>query len=123
MSELKDKPLTESLGPFLKEKRSKKPETRFSISFLAILGSFGHPQIDPKIYSKSQVGEIYGAMSKLKNKLLTKWLGPLLKAKWSKTSRKQIFMLFFCHFGAIWAPPNGSKKVAKDPQVGNMPDV
>jgi hypothetical protein len=27
-------------------------------------------------------------------------------------------MLFFFHFGAIWAPPNGPKRVPEGPQVG-----
>jgi hypothetical protein len=57
-------------------------------------------------------------MSKLKNKPLTKLLGPFFWVKWSETTRKQVFMLFFLHFGAIWAPPYEPKKVLKGPQVG-----
>jgi hypothetical protein len=29
-------------------------------------------------------------------------------------------MLFFSHFGAIWAPPNAPKKVLEGQQVGGM---
>jgi hypothetical protein len=29
-------------------------------------------------------------------------------------------MLFFCHFGDIWAPPNRPKKILKGFQVGGM---
>jgi hypothetical protein len=52
---------------------------------------------------------MYGPMSKLKNKQLTKLLGPLFKAKWSKTTRKKFFLNVLGHFG-----------VSKGPQVGKM---
>jgi hypothetical protein len=51
-------------------------------------------------------------MSKPENKPLTKLLGPFFQEKWSETTRKQVFMLDFFHFGAIWALPNGHKKVS-----------
>jgi hypothetical protein len=60
---------------------------------------------------------MYGKMSKLKNKLLAKLLGPFSQEKWSKTTRKQVCYAVFCHFGV---PPNGPKKIGKGPQVGRM---
>jgi hypothetical protein len=57
LSELKNKPHTKSLGPFLfRRNEPKQPENSFFIPFLAILGSFGHPQIDPKRHSKVASG-------------------------------------------------------------------
>jgi hypothetical protein len=56
MSELKNKPLTKSSGAFCKRNGPKQPENRFSILFLAILGSFGNPQMDQKMYSKVASG-------------------------------------------------------------------
>jgi hypothetical protein len=56
-SELKIKPLTKSLGPFLLgEMIQNNQKTGFFIPFLAILGSFGHPQMDPKRYTKVERG-------------------------------------------------------------------
>jgi hypothetical protein len=57
LSELKNKPLTKSLGPFLLgETIQNNHKNRFFILFLAILGLFGHPQIDPKGYTKVASG-------------------------------------------------------------------
>jgi hypothetical protein len=56
---------------------------------------------------------MYDPMSKHKNKLLTKSLGPFLQEKWYKITRKQVFHAVFGHLGAIWASPRGSKKVHK----------
>jgi hypothetical protein len=45
--------------------------------FLVILGPFRHPQMDLKKVDKGlQMGGMYGPMSKLRNKPLTKSLGP-----------------------------------------------
>jgi hypothetical protein len=63
---------------------------------------------------------MYDPMSKHKNKPLTKSIGPFLQEKWSKTTRKQVFYAVFGHFKAIWASPNGSKKVHKALQVSGM---
>jgi hypothetical protein len=63
---------------------------------------------------------MYGPMYKLKNKPLTKSLGPFFYEKWYKITRKQFFYAVFYHFEAIWVPPNGPKKVFKGPQVGYM---
>jgi hypothetical protein len=52
MSKLKHKPLTTSLGPFLKEKWYKTTRKQVFMLFF-ILGPFGHPKMDPKIYSKT----------------------------------------------------------------------
>jgi hypothetical protein len=38
----------------------------------------------------------------------------------SKTTRKKFFYADFCHFGFIWAPQNGPKKIYKGLQVGGM---
>jgi hypothetical protein len=54
----------------------------------------------------------------LKKKPLTKLLGPFFVEKCSETTRKQVFMLFFFHFGAILGPVNGLKKQPKGPLVG-----
>jgi hypothetical protein len=59
----------------------------------------------------------YGPMCKLKNKPLTKLLGPFFKEKWSETTRKQVFILCL-RFGAILVPLNGFKKVLKGLLVG-----
>jgi hypothetical protein len=57
-------------------------------------------------------------MSLLKNKPLTKLLDPFIYGKWSKQPENRYLCCFFLHFGAIWAPLNGPKKVPKNPQVG-----
>jgi hypothetical protein len=81
------------------------------------------PKNGPKEVPKGpQVGYMYSSMYTIKNKPLTKSLGPFFKEKWSKTSAKQVFYPVFYHFGAIWAPPNGPKKERKGPQVGGMYD-
>jgi hypothetical protein len=59
------------------------------------------------------VGRMYGPMSKLKNKPLTKLSGPHFKEKLSETTKKQVFMLF-----AICYMPFGRKKVPKGRHVG-----
>jgi hypothetical protein len=56
-------------------------------------------------------------MSKLENNPLIKLLGPFFQKKWSETTRKQIFMLFFSHLWVIQASPIGLKKVPKGLQV------
>jgi hypothetical protein len=74
-----------------------------------------------KVLKGPQVGGIYDPMSKHKNKPLTKSLGPFLRDKWSNTTRKQdLYWVFFAHFRAIWASPNGSKKVHKGLQINGM---
>jgi hypothetical protein len=60
---------------------------------------------------------MYGKMSKQKNKLLAKSLGPFFQEKWYITTRKQVCYAVFHHFGA---PPNGPEKIDKGPQVGRM---
>jgi hypothetical protein len=87
--------------------------------FIPHVGAIWAPPNGPKKVPKGlQVDRIYGTMRKLINKPLTKLLGPFFKEKWSETSRKQVYMLFFFHFGAIWAPLNGPKKVLKGLLVG-----
>jgi hypothetical protein len=79
--------------------------------------------MDAKWYSKAHKwAGTYGKMSKLKNKLLTKLLDPSFKKRWPETIRKQVYMLGFFQFEAIWAPPYKPKKVLKGPQVGGTYD-
>jgi hypothetical protein len=81
--------------------------------FLAIWA----PQNGPKkVHIGLQVGGMYGPIFKLKNKPVTKSVGPLFKKKWSKTTRKQVFTLFF----VILGNPNGPKKACKGPQLDRM---
>jgi hypothetical protein len=63
---------------------------------------------------------MYGPMSKLKNKPLTKSLSPFFKNKWSKTTRKHVFHVIFGRFRDIWAPSNGLNEVDKGPQLSRM---
>ena len=50
----------------------------FFMLFFVNVGPLGHPQMDKKKVDKGlQVGGMYGPMSKLKDKPLTKSLGPL----------------------------------------------
>jgi hypothetical protein len=53
-------------------------------------------------------------MSKLENKPLTILLSSFLLEKLSKTTRKQVFMLFFSFWGHLGTP----KKVPKCPKLG-----
>jgi hypothetical protein len=85
--------------------------------FIPHVGAIWAPPNEPKKVPKgSQVGRTYGPMRKLKDKHLTKLLGPFFKEKWFETTRKKFFMLF-C-FGAIWATLEGAKKVPKGLLVG-----
>jgi hypothetical protein len=99
--------------------------------------------MDPKkIYKDPQVGRMYGPLSELKNKPLTKSLGPFLLGETIQNNQKTgFFYCFFAilgsfghpqmdpkrykkavfgHFGAIWATPNGPKNISKGPPVGRM---
>ena len=61
---------------FLREIVHNNEKTGFYAVFF-ILGPFGHPQMNPKKVLKGpQVGRTYGPMSQLKNKPLSKLLGP-----------------------------------------------
>jgi hypothetical protein len=124
MYKLKNKPLTKSLGPYslkLGPFSLKQPQNRFFIPLFYHFGAIWEAPNGPKKVLKGpQVGGMYDPMSKLKNKPLTKSIGPFLQEKWSKTTRKQFFYAVFGHFGAIWASPSGSKKVHKALQVDWM---
>jgi hypothetical protein len=75
---------------------------------LAILGAMWHPQMDPKKWS--------GFMPqclKLENNPLIKSLGQFFQEKWSKTTRKQIFMLFLAILGLFGHPQMDSKRYTK----------
>ena len=52
-------------------------------------------------------------MSKLRNKALSKLLGPFFKEKWFKTTRKQLFYDVLSYFEAIWATPNVPKSYSR----------
>jgi hypothetical protein len=91
--------------------------------FLAVLEPFGHPQMDPKRYSKVkglQLGGMYSSMSKLRNRPLTKSLGPLFCPKWSKWCPKQpenkFLMLFMAIMELFWAP----KEIHTGPHTNRM---
>jgi hypothetical protein len=80
MCKLKNKPLTKFLGLFFKEKRSETTRKQvfmlgfFSLHFGAILVPLNGSKKVPK---HLLVGGMYGPLSKLKNKPLTKLLDPL----------------------------------------------
>ena len=77
MSKLKNKPLTKLFGPFFKEKWSETIRKQvFMLFFFFISGPLGHPQMNPKRYSKVCKWARYGPMSQLENKPLSKLLGP-----------------------------------------------
>jgi hypothetical protein len=56
--------------------------------FLVIWGPFGHPSKPQKIHKGLQVGGMYGLMSKLENKPLTKSLGPFFCGKIVQNDQK-----------------------------------
>jgi hypothetical protein len=79
MFKLKNNPLTKSLGPFFQEKWSKTTRKQgfFMLFFFYHFEAIRVPQNGPKKVNKGPpVGMMYGPMSKLKNKSLTKLLGP-----------------------------------------------
>jgi hypothetical protein len=112
-SKLKNKPLTKSLGPLFQQKLSKTTRKQFFYALLAILGPFGYPYQWTQESIQRPTSRRYVWSSKDENKRLTKSLGPFLQKKLSKATRKQFFFATFGHFGAILAPPNGPKKVAR----------
>jgi hypothetical protein len=79
MSKLENKPLTKLLASFFQEKLSK--TTRKQLFMLGFF-NFGVIQASPnwnkKLPKGPQVGGTYSSMSKLKDKLLTKSLGPYI---------------------------------------------
>jgi hypothetical protein len=104
MSKLKNKPLAKPLGPFFQEKWSKTTRKLFFklFSFFAIWAPPNRPKKDHK---GLQVGRMNGPMSKLKNKPLTKSLGPLFKEKWSKTTRKLFCSMLLLFFSVLFGHP------------------
>jgi hypothetical protein len=61
----------------------------FFLCCFSFFGAIWAPPNQPKKVPKGlQVGGMYGRMSKLKNKPLTKALGTFLYKKWSKSTRK-----------------------------------
>jgi hypothetical protein len=74
---LESKPLTKSLGPFFKEKCSKTTKKHVFYSIFGYTGSIWAPPHGPKKVDEGiQVSRMYNPMSKLRNKPLTKTLGP-----------------------------------------------
>jgi hypothetical protein len=87
--------------------------------FFFHFGAIWAPPNEPKkILKNLQVGKTYGPMSELENKPLTKLIGPFFQEKLSETTSKKGFYAVFSHVGAIWALPNGPKKVPEGLQVG-----
>jgi hypothetical protein len=118
LSQLKNKPLTKLLGMFSSEKLSQKKQKTCFCCFFPFWGYLGTPKWTEKGTQRPHMVRMYGPMSTLENKPLTKLVGPFIWEKLSKTSRKQVFMLFVFHFGAIWATkmdPNRYSKVHKWP--------
>jgi hypothetical protein len=73
LSELKNKPLTNSLGPFvLGETIQNNQKTGFLYCFWPFWGYLGTPKWTQKGTQRLEVVEMYGQMSKLKNKPPTK---------------------------------------------------
>jgi hypothetical protein len=72
---------------------------------------WARPNGPKKVPKGLQVGGMYGPMFKLKNKPLIKLLGGMVQ-----NNQKTGFYVFF-HFGAVWAPPTGPKKIPKGLQV------
>jgi hypothetical protein len=73
LSELKNKPLTKSLDPFLLgETIQNNQKTGFLYPFWPFWGHLGIPKWTQKGTQRLKVAGIYGPMSKLKNKPLTK---------------------------------------------------
>jgi hypothetical protein len=79
MCKLKNKPLTKLLGLFFKEKWSETTRKQvFMLGFFLHCGAILVPLNGSKKVPKGLlVGRTYGPMPKLKNKPLTKLLGPL----------------------------------------------
>jgi hypothetical protein len=72
------------------------------------------PPNGPKMVDKNpQVISMYNLMTKLKNESLAKLLGPFFLEKWSKTTRKQVFMLFLVILEPFGHPQTDSKRYAK----------
>jgi hypothetical protein len=71
-SKLNNKPLTKLLGTFFRRNCLKQPENSFYADFFFIFGPFWAK----KVLEGPQVGGTYGSMSELKDKPLTKLLGP-----------------------------------------------
>jgi hypothetical protein len=69
--------------------------------FLAI---WAHPNGPKKVPKSLQVNRMYAPTSKLKNKLLTKSLGPLSYKKRFETIKKRFFMLFLSILGQFGYP-------------------
>jgi hypothetical protein len=73
----------------------------FILSFWCHLGTPNRPKKEDK---SPLVGGMYSPMARLKNKPVIKSVGPLLKEKWSKTTRKQFLMVFFTILGPLGHP-------------------
>jgi hypothetical protein len=70
------------------------------------------PSRPRKVNKGQQIGGMYGSMSKLDDKPLTKSLGPFFKKKWSETTRKLFFYATLCFSGPFGHP----KSTQKGPQ-------
>jgi hypothetical protein len=58
------------------------------VYFMPFLAIWAHPNGQKKVLRGPQVGGMYGSMSELEKRPLTKLLDPFFLEKWSKTTRK-----------------------------------
>jgi hypothetical protein len=83
--------------------------------FLAFLGPFAHPQIDPKRYLGRKWAEcmVQGLSLKIRPYQIIR---PIALGEMIQNNQNKVVMLVL----AIVAPPNGHKRVCKGPQMSLM---
>jgi hypothetical protein len=97
---------------------ARKNKFKLFVPFLTILG---RAQMDPKtIYKDPQVGRIYGPLSELKNKPLTKLLGPFLLEETIQNNQKTSFVYCFWPFWGYLGTPKWTQKGTQRLQVAEM---
>ena len=112
MSKLKNKAQTELSGPFLQQRMAQNNQNS---SYLCCFWLFwGMSKWTQKRFTKThkQAGCMAHCLS-LKISPIPNHQAHFFQEKQSKTTGKQVFYTVFCHFGVIWAPSNGPKKVHK----------
>jgi hypothetical protein len=82
--------------------------------FLAIWAPPNGPKM---VHGGPQVGRIYEPMSGLEKRPPNQIVRPIFLGEMVQNNQKIVYFMLFL---AIWAPPNGPKKVHKGPQVGGM---
>jgi hypothetical protein len=81
------------------------------IFFMLFLAIWAHQNRPKKEHKGPQVGEMYGPMSGLEFRPLTKSLGSFFLDKWFKTTNIVLFRIVFGH-------PKWTKKAAQKPASG-----